>query len=219
MVGVIGSIRKSKLDNMQILPPSGYAESDLKEFAKKTKETDKLHLILESTRIGGHLFSVRLEYEFFPPRSGKNQLFEMAMLKWPLSKDNDGLIWSVMSFPIEFKPDAERMARDCGLRLADGVPTSFFDGKKCTQFPICGDTAFTLEHIKGHPSYGCDQQTHAKLEAEEKAQCEAIFRADQEVMKVEMAQEGYSVDQIIRIIERMNAGDFDYDEKPIGKKS
>ena len=36
------------------------------------------------------------------------------------------------------------MAKECGLRLANGVPT-IFDGDGAHQFPLEGPTVFTLE--------------------------------------------------------------------------
>lgn len=192
--------------------PAGIDARDNKDFIKQGNDTSKLHLILDISRIGGTLFGVKMEYTYFPPRSGLNHLFEMAILKWP--KDFS-MMWSIMSFPIEFKPQAEAIAEECGLRLADGVP-NMIGGNEVQVFPLNGETVFTLENIRNHQIYQNDSINAKKLSDEEFAACDLIINSDREKMKQEMQDKGYTEEQFYRILKHWEGGDETYDETPAG---
>ena len=213
----IGSTRKDKLPAGTIvstLHPSEYTEAEISALVQKGKEENKLHLIMQMGRNGGSLFLVKMEYGYFPPRTNRNQLFEMALLEWPMK---DSLRWSITSFPIEFKADAEKIAKECGLRFADGIPMLFGDGK-VQQFPLEGKTVFTVENISGHKAYTNDPKILKQLQNEEDAACETIFKNDENRIKIEMARDGYSLEQIVRIFQKWDEGYAQYDEIPVGKK-
>jgi len=107
---MMGSLRPDKVPgDMKINGPEkhpfGIAERENSAFIAQGKDTSKLHLIVDMNRIGGKLFNVKMEYTYFPPRSGKNYLYEMALLQWPRP---DMFMWAVSSFPIEFRQTAGR---------------------------------------------------------------------------------------------------------------
>lgn len=214
MFGAIGSIRKDKIPEgtkVETLYPAGIAVRSNDALIAQGKDTSKLHLIVEMGRIGAGLFNVKMEYTHFPPRSGKNNLFEMLLMQWP---DPKSFLWAISSFPIEYRPQAESIARECGLRLADGIPT-IFNQDGAHQFPLEGPTVFTLENIKGHQVYGNDAKAHDKLKSEERLAIDAIVGADRTKLVSEMTHKGYSGDQIKRIFSRWEFdGNEEYDEAP-----
>ena len=144
MIGALGSIRKDNIPEgtkVDTLHTPGISEHGQEALVVQGKDTSKLHLIVDTSRIGASLFNVKMEYTYFAPRSGKNYLFELVLMRWP---DPNTFLWAIASFPIEYRPQAEAMAKECGLRLANGVPT-IFDGDGAHQFPLEGPTVFTLE--------------------------------------------------------------------------
>jgi len=227
---IIGSTRSSKLpEEMKIKPgaaidprfiptvpdgatPFGVVERGNDAFIQQGNDISKLHLILDMQRIGGNLFCVKLEYTYFPPRSGRNKLFDMALLQWP--NGDFALKWAVLSFPLEYRPQAEALAKECGLRIADGVP-HVFDAAGAHCFPLDGETVFTLENIHNHQTYANDPANYERLREEEFAATDAIFQADRVKLKQEFRDKGYADAQIDRILEHWDNGDEAYEEKPI----
>lgn len=192
--------------------PCGISEEDNESLKKRGKDETRLHLIVDLNRIGAKLFNVKLEHSFFPPRSGKNHLFEMAFLRWP---DSFGLSWVISSFPIEYRSHAEATANECGLRFADGIPI-IIDHRGDHSFPLSGPTVFTLENIRGHQIY--ENGSLKDLEKEEMDLVEQILASDRLKLYEEMTIQGYSLDQIDRIVTEWDSGDQNYDETPSLKK-
>jgi len=182
------------------------------ELEKQGKDTSNLHLVAMMTRVGVKLFGVKMEYTYFPPRSGKNALFQMVLMNWP----NQGMLWSIFSFPIEYKPQAESIAKECGLRLADGVP-HIFDHAGAHTFPLDGETVFTLENIHNHRVYNNDNESYVKLVDEENSLIDEILQGDLNKLKKEFRDGGYSDEQIVRIISNWQDGNEEYDEIPAHK--
>jgi len=213
MFGAMGSIRKDKIPEgtkVDTLHLPGIAERSNESLVVQGRDTSKLHLIVDMSRIGAGLFNVKMEYTYFAPRSGRNYLFEMVMMRWP---DANTFLWAIASFPIEYRPQAEAMAKECGLRLADGIPT-IFDHKGAHQFPLEGPTVFTLENVNGHQVYGNDRDAVEKLKKEEHAAIDAIIGADRAKLHAEMKGQGYTDEQIKRILNHWESGDEAYDEPP-----
>jgi len=210
MVGAMGNIRKDKIpEGTKVIAP-GIGERANSALAVQGKDTSKLHLIVDMGRIGAKLFNVKMEYTHFAPRSGKNNLFEFALMRWP---DPQSFLWAIASFPIEYRPQAEAIAKECGLRLADGIPT-IFDHKGAHQFPLEGPTVFTLENITGHQVYGNDKNAVDRLKKEEHDAIDAIIGADRAKLHAEMKGQGYTNEQISRILNHWESGNEEYDEIP-----
>jgi hypothetical protein len=206
MFTALGSLRKDKIpEGIQII------EQTIDAFVDQGKNTNRLHLIVDMNRLGACLFNVKMEYTYFPPRSGKNHLFEMSILTWP----ENGFMWAVSSFPIEFRPQAEALANECGLRLADGIPTAFTD-KGASRFPLDGETVFTLENIPGHQAYDNNPANFKRLKEEEDKAAGAIIDADRAKLFAEMQTKGYTAEQIKRILSHWEKGNEEYDEEPAG---
>lgn len=187
----------------------GISEEAVKKLGQ---DTSKLHLIFLLTRPGVRLFVTKMEYTYFAPRSGKNNLFDMILSRWPPGME---MMYGICSFPIEYRPQAEALISECGLRLADGIPHMFGDGT-VHEFPLDGETVFTLENMSGHSVY--ENQDEEALREAENAACDAIVMADRIKYTQELQSQGYTAEQIKRMYDHWEAGEVYYDEKPLGVK-
>jgi hypothetical protein len=111
------------------------------ELQKMTADQTRFFVVTMLTRPGATAFSERLENTLYPPGTPKNELFQITIVRWP---DDDPVPgdWCVLSFPIADRPAAEKIANECGLRFADGVPT-ILPGP--LWFPMSGANVWTLE--------------------------------------------------------------------------
>lgn len=102
-------------------------------------------------RPGVLLFFTMLEHVYFPPDTAKNSQFTLAYFEW-----SHGL-WVVSSIPIKYKLHGKAIAKKCGIRIADGVPTEptldSLERIVLNYFPINRSNAFALENESGHPVY------------------------------------------------------------------
>lgn len=193
--------------------PFGLVKRSNDALIEQGKDTSNLHLILDMSRVGGNLFSVRMEYTYFAPRSGQNKYFNMVLMKWP----RNGMMWAILSFPIEYRPQAEIVAQECGLKIANGVP-HVFDMDGAHTFPLDGETVFTLENIHNHKVYDNDPETQKRLKDEEFAAVNAILSADLEKLYQEFRDKGYTDEQTKRILAHWKNGNEEYDEPPAAVK-
>jgi hypothetical protein len=110
-------------------------------------------------------FANYLEYEYFGPETGENNLFQFRIYRW-----NEQL-WAVMSIPLDRKHLAYEAADHANLRLAYGVPICMSESplkilatareshipddlKEFVKFfPLYNDRVFTLEYRKGNVIY------------------------------------------------------------------
>lgn len=176
---------------------------------------DELHLIGFNERLGFMLFMVRMEYEFFAPRSGRNDLFKILVCKWP-----EDMNFFVISIPIGYKEQAETLAAECGLKFSDGMPCmiqsdgSYFfpyytpDPDVTYKAPTC----FSLSNVENHPVYG--GKNNEELKRLEKEAVDKIIQNDTNKLIEELVSEGYSQRQIDRLFEQWNSGNEHYDEVP-----
>lgn len=202
---ILGSLRGDKVTEMgQKITPLPIRDEDKIAFEKISKDTSKLHLVVDMWRIGANLFNTTTEYTHFAPRSGKNHLFEMSIVTWATRQ------WAVSSVPISYRNEIEEIAKSCGLRLANGIPT-LFDEDGAHQFPIDGPTVYTLENLPGGQIN--DPVERQKRMDEETLACKAIFEKDEAKIRLEMLSKGYSSEQVDRIISKWNQGE-EYDERP-----
>jgi hypothetical protein len=149
-----------KRDNLRLIP-----HEDFRLLEAAGNDRDKLVIATLMSRPGAMQFSMELEETHFAPGTGRNPLFEMALLKWP----EPHIVWAVIIVPIEAKPWAQGIAKKHGLRLADGVPHFVewernvpllaavrqlppeLTAKPHKVFPAKGANVFTLEHDHGKP--------------------------------------------------------------------
>ena len=101
-----------------------------------------------------------LEHKHYQPKTPRNELFIMRLIDW-----ND-IMWVIISIPIEEKNLMEAVADECGLRIADGIPT-MISGGGVERFPISNERIFTLENKSGHLVYRNDPVINEVLLASE----------------------------------------------------
>jgi hypothetical protein len=144
----------------------GFNKIDTKWF----EDPSRIHYICMTMppRPGCQLFCSILEYKFYPPTTDKNKLFILQVMKW------EEMVYTVISIPIKDKAYAEAVAKTCGMRIANGVPTLLSQDKP-KFFPINVDNAFTIENDPEHPIYKSPQHSQAFLQVEAQL-CEFIYR-------------------------------------------
>lgn len=143
-------------DDMKAILEAGGIKfyKDVKVDLRWYDNPKRIHYIgmIKPRRPGVQLFFAMLEYMYFEPGTPKNSQFIMAYFEWI-----DGL-WVVTSIPVKYKLHGRAVAKKCGIRIADGVPTELSLDKKTKQvkanyFPVRSKTAFHLENEAGHPMY------------------------------------------------------------------
>lgn len=190
--------------------PFGIASGDNDDLKRAAEDPTRFHICGDMNRIGVSLFMTKLEYTHYPPRSGKNHLFEFRILKWP---DDFPMYWVIASIPIEDREMAELLIPECGLRLANGIPMMLGGGKELV-FPMSGDRVWCLENSSGHPIYNNNQAEIKKLKAEQDAEVEKILRNDVAKMRKELHDQGLNAQQIERVLAQWQNGNEDYMENP-----
>lgn len=138
--------------------------------------------LTQPPRPGVNLFATILEHTFFKPQTEKNKLFEFRMMRWS-GLVNYLMVWIIVSIPKEFKEHANVCIDKAALRAVRAVPTIFevptgiparpwapsvvavsdlnklkqhpvtAQARNIQQFPMNGDTVFTLENENNHPIY------------------------------------------------------------------
>lgn len=101
-------------------------------------DPNKFFVVCMATRPGVQLYCTTLEYTYYPPRTPANDLFGLNIVQW-----ND-LTFYVLSVPLADRNRCELVAKNLGMRLADGVPT-IFDHKGKHNFPLQGSNVWSLE--------------------------------------------------------------------------
>ena len=102
-----------------------------------------------------------LENRYYKPGTDRNELFIMRIIKFC------NILWCIISIPIHEKQLMEEVVKECGLRIADGVPTMIGDGGM-VKFPVDNKRVFTLENEKDHPVYRNDPVVNNALLEQER---------------------------------------------------
>lgn len=144
---------------------------DEKQFQEFLKSDRFIHYVgmLSPPRPGVQECFAVLEYSFYNPSSNRNEFFIMKIVEW------SDIVWAIVSIPIEEKKLMEKVANECGLRIADGVPTMIScDGIE--KFPAQNERVFTLENKPGHLVYLNREAVTRKILEAEKETIERIYR-------------------------------------------
>ena len=97
-----------------------------------------------------------LEHKYYKPGTYRNELYILRYIAW------NETVWMLLSIPFEEKLIMEKVCKQCGLRVADGIPT-MIGGGKVSYFPANIDKVFTLENQPGHPAYRNDSKLDEQL--------------------------------------------------------
>lgn len=148
------------------------------ELREMTRDETKFFIIgmLVPIRIGVGLFGSLLEYRHYPPRTLKNDWFQLVLVNW------EHMIWGIMSIPIKDKVLAEEIAKECGLRLADGIPSVIdpTESEGAKFFPVTdSERILTLEYIEStHIAYTNDQDAIANLTLQETILIDRVYNGE-----------------------------------------
>jgi hypothetical protein len=77
----------------------------------------RIYLVSHSGRIAVPAFAAAIEWYWYPPDSSRNRLFDVYGTDW------FGLGWVITAFPSGRFAAVRRLAKQLGLRIADGAPT------------------------------------------------------------------------------------------------
>lgn len=155
-------------DNREKYGGMAHEESyeSLKKFVRDQKHIHYVGMI-KPPRPGVRLCAIKLEYTHFIPGTPSNDDFLLRVLEWC------GMVWIMISIPKDKSNFMEKVAAECGLRIAKGIPTLIGGGAN-DSFPVNNDNMFTLENISGHPIYSNDLAKLGQILGEEEAEMEAI---------------------------------------------
>jgi len=172
--------KKVKIGGVSMPIPEISRPMEDDELKEMTKDESRFFIIgmLMPPRIGVALFGSLLEYRHYSPMTPSNDLFQLVMLNW------EGMFWGVISIPIEDRVYAERIAKECGLKLAEGIP-SVIDGTDLSRsgfkfFPVTdSERILTLEYIDpSHIAYTNDQKAIENLITQESVLIERVYNGE-----------------------------------------
>lgn len=138
----------------------------IREFIRDPKYIHYVGMIAPP-RPGVRLCAIKLEHTYFIPGTPSNEEFLLRIFEWC------GMIWIMISIPREKSNLMEKVAAECGLRIADGVPTLIGSGAY-NPFPFNDSSVFTLENIPGHPIYSNNPEVAERILMEEEMEMVAI---------------------------------------------
>lgn len=84
-----------------------------------TKDDGRTFLVAMQGRLGAASLAGAIEWYWYPPNTDRNRLFDIYFTDW------EDLRWMVIAFPAGRLDEVKRLAKQLGLRLANGVPTMF----------------------------------------------------------------------------------------------
>ena len=141
-------------------PKLTYDDRELHRLLQTQKRVG-ITFSVEPRRIGARAWMTFLEWRHFSPKLGLNHLFVLAYVKF------EGMLFGMVIIPREKLPEADAIAKEVGLRRADGVPTliAFENGRQRVKFfPFNYNNVFNLENVRGHFVYQNDDATKRTAE-------------------------------------------------------
>lgn len=145
------------------------------------KYKDNVHLVSMLERPGSLALISSIEWFWFSPKKSLNHLINMAIVKW------EDINWVVTSFPEHKLQDAKQLAKQLGMRIADGVPTiirhvkpgenpdkKFSSEMGAFIFPggiingLDNKNMFTIENDSDSPIYANSERTNKDIMSAEK---------------------------------------------------
>lgn len=124
---------------------------------------DRLTLVSHAARPGIARFWMTLEHTFFKPDTPANDEFEIVFVEWP--DPAPSILWAIAVLPWSlFGVVKTETAPSAGMRIADGVPTTFDSTGKMERFPLDHPHVWGVENLPGSPVYlpGGDAFIHAE---------------------------------------------------------
>ena len=172
-------------------------------------DLDWIYFVSLLDRPGAKLFNTQLEFENFPPDKSLNNLFVFGLVKW------ENQTWVVSGIPVEYRTIAEQVAKDAGLRIADGVPTLAMDGKLVSQFPLNKSNVYTLENTPESGIYRYNKELMAAAKAQNREKVAVIIAEEQKMLEKLWAEEDEKVQAIIAAYEKRTGIDTEKEMKKL----
>lgn len=151
----------------------GMTSKEIQEFVDNHPEMNFYAGMLVPARPGVRLCMVRMEYENYIPDTPSNDNFQLFLMKW------QDMTWALMGILAGDVDKLIKIAADCGVQIADGVPT-VFSGDGVDVFPVRGGQVFSLENTKDHVVYQNDPNKLAILFEMENGTIEEILEDHRE---------------------------------------
>ncbi len=177
---------------------SGVSPINVEELQKRANDPGKVHFIVHMERPGARLFCVHLEYTHYPPRTERNNEFELIFYKWPADVM---LQWVIVTIPASDFPLAEEAAKESGLVIKDSVPMCFSGGDQHI-FPMSGPTVYSLE---SNPKSGVYKGKADEISDAETVAIRRIFEEDERKHRQELKDQGLTDDQIDQMMQEINS--------------
>jgi len=131
---------------------------------------DRFGSVCMSMRPGCASLISHLEYEHYNPNDvALNDRFQLFVI------GHQGLIFHIISIPLEDRHLAEKVAERYKCRFADGLPV-VLGGEGDPVFPIKHKNIWSVENTKDHPCYQPGYDNYKALE-EENRELEKFFAA------------------------------------------
>jgi hypothetical protein len=123
----------------------GYSLPELELYKKVVYDPSIISFIgmTNPRRLGVLLFQTALEFFHYDPRTSKNDVYQIAYLRW------QEMIFTITSIPSDDVDKAMVLADKCYLSISNGIPTTISDSIE--QFPIAASNVKTLKNKKNHP--------------------------------------------------------------------
>ncbi len=118
----------------------------IESFNRFTRNDRFTHFICMATRPGLLDCVTLLEHRDYKPFTERNKLFFLRSVEW------ESIFWIVVSMPTNERHLMEQAVKECGLRIANGLP-AMLTATGMSMFPIDSPNAFSLENVSGHPVY------------------------------------------------------------------
>ena len=156
----VSAIRERLLVLSSPLDPDDAVDASTRSFLS---DPGWIHVMgeLDPPRLGIREALTWLERRHYPPRTERNDLFQMHVLSWLRIR------WVIASIPLMERSLIELAAEQSGLRLLPGVPVRP-SSSGLHRFPFGGATFFTLVTGPGHPSFRLQPDAHRALASQER---------------------------------------------------
>lgn len=177
-IGIQLNVTNQRNESMSDIKGMGISKEETEEDTELFfKNSNFVHFVgmIAPPRPGVRLCITKLEHEHYPPGSDLNNDFFMRLRKW------EDILWAIVSIPKNDIEIMQNVAKETGLKIADGLPCIISSGKM-KRFPIKNSkNVFTLENSTDHPihkrkiAFKDIPKTIKEMEIEEDIEIEKIF--------------------------------------------
>ncbi|MBD3208467.1 MAG: hypothetical protein GF370_03365 [Candidatus Nealsonbacteria bacterium] len=152
-------------------------EKEIKKLLKNDNFVFFLGMLLPR-RPGIVPFGVKLEYFYFPPSTEKNRdfLYGLSIIA--------GVHFAVIGIPKKKMNLARKIAKECGLKIVEGIPC-IVSKNKVDSFLMNRGNIYSLENCSDHEVYRNNPREIRRMIKKEDKEVEKIFRNPEKYIKEE----------------------------------